>query len=451
MKHAYLAVKLSLLMFFCSQFTSAQTVWHTIKNNGLYSQVQFLSNTDILEVRYLSSQSQKCGMDLCAMDANGIIGQCKGLVEWGDTVRYVFADLKYNNTHKKGNIYTLYFPVVLPGDSLQVGVSNGKFFEILPEQIEHPVIFCSTPSMNETHFLHPSQLTANRIQRSLEVPVVDLARLKNPLEILHAVKPSLVVADSSTNVLYPSILNNSKVIYLNSKNYDSLYDTIRQCVFPMIKSFLVQPCQQHRDASTYLWQGRHTAVLQYNRKYQPEIAMIGNSITHYWGGFPIECRAVAADIWNNLFEGYDVVNLGFGWDRLENIAWRLWHGELDDFVAKKVFMHIGTNNLHINTDDEIIQMIEQIVQLVQYKQPGATLYLVKILPRRGYESRISNLNTQLANKLSLLKGLKILDFADLFLSNNGTIQENLFSDGLHPNQAGYQLIAKRMKAYLIHD
>lgn len=44
------------------------------------------------------------------------------------------------------------------------------------------------------------------------------------------------------------------------------------------------PCKQHRDP--YDWNDRHEAVLQLNKEDAPEILMIGNSITHFWGGEP---------------------------------------------------------------------------------------------------------------------------------------------------------------------
>ena len=49
------------------------------------------------------------------------------------------------------------------------------------------------------------------------------------------------------------------------------------------------------------------------------------------------------------------------------------HGELDGYHAQKIFMMLGTNNLDINTDEEIVRGIRETVCLIAGKQPGAAL------------------------------------------------------------------------------
>lgn len=44
-------------------------------------------------------------------------------------------------------------------------------------------------------------------------------------------------------------------------------------------------------------------------------------------------------------------------------------------------MMLGTNNLNINTDEEIVRGIRETVSLIAGKQPQAQLYVVRILPR----------------------------------------------------------------------
>lgn len=176
--------------------------------------------------------------------------------------------------------------------------------------------------------------------------------------------------------------------------------------------------------------------------------MLGNSITHYWGGQPYEKRRVADDIWQKLFKGKSVVNMEYGWDRIENVQWRVLHGELDGFCAQKIFMMIGTNNLENNTDEEIVRGIKETVNLIARKQPQAKLYVVKILPRKDYEERLVSLNSLLEKTLSNNSYVQVLDFSDVLTGKDGKIKEKLFSDGLHPNRNGYKLISDKLKAYL---
>ena len=50
-----------------------------------------------------------------------------------------------------------------------------------------------------------------------------------------------------------------------------------------------------------------------------------------------------------MFAGFQ--NLGYGYDRIENALWRIYHDELDGYEAKKVVLMIGTNNMGSSTDE----------------------------------------------------------------------------------------------------
>lgn len=229
---------------------------------------------------------------------------------------------------------------------------------------------------------------------------------------------------------------------------DAYAKKIKSILYPAVDSLIFKPCRQYRDANTYCWDVRHEEVLKYNAECQPKIVMIGNSIIHYWGGMPFEKNRKADDVWQKLFKGKSVVNMGFGWDRIENMAWRIIHGELDGFKAGKVFMLMGTNNLQQDSDMEIVEAIGQVVDIVKEKQKDAQLYVLNILPRRGFEYRLKVLNHLLTNRLAGESNVQILDFSSFFLNKDGRLKEELFSDGLHPNHKGYEIISKELSKYL---
>src|SRR5690606_11244862 len=154
------------------------------------------------------------------------------------------------------------------------------------------------------------------------------------------------------------------------------------------------PVTHTRDASTYTWVTRHQEVLALNKQRPPKIVFIGNSILHYWGGEPAAPITRGADSWNRYFKPKDVRNLGFGFDRIENALWRVHHGELDGYTATHIVVLMGTNNLSVNTDDEIIEGLDFLLQSVKRHQPDAKVILMGILPRRNYESRIVTLNNR---------------------------------------------------------
>lgn len=229
---------------------------------------------------------------------------------------------------------------------------------------------------------------------------------------------------------------------------DAYAKKIKSILYPAVDSLIFKPCRQYRDADTYCWNVRHEEILKYNADCQPKIVMIGNSIIHYWGGMPFEKNRKADDVWQKLFKGKSVVNMGFGWDRIENMAWRIIHGELDGFKAGKVFMLMGTNNLQQDSDMEIVEAIGQVVDIVKEKQKDAQLYVLNILPRRGFEYRLKVLNHLLTNRLAGESNVQILDFSSFFLNKDGRLKEELFSDGLHPNHKGYEIISKELSKYL---
>ena len=143
------------------------------------------------------------------------------------------------------------------------------------------------------------------------------------------------------------------------------------------------------------------------------------------------------------------MNLGFGWDRLENVMWRIQHGELDGYSAQKIFMMLGTNNLSVNTNEEIVSGIKEIVSWIKIKQPDAKLYVVKILPRRNMEERLGVLNGLLEEAVAADRKVQVIDLTDVFIGKDGKIDEKLFSDGLHPNCEGYKRIAKVLRKYVM--
>ena len=184
--------------------------------------------------------------------------------------------------------------------------------------------------------------------------------------------------------------------------------------------------------------------MKLNKEKAPEIVLIGNSITHYWGGEPTAHIVRGQDSWDELFKGKVARNLGFGYDRIENALWRIYHGELDGYQAKKVVLLMGTNNLGKNTNDEIIDGINELVRAVRHRQPKAEIYVAGILPRSGQEPRVAALNLLLQARLKSDEATYI-DMSSELTQQDGRIIKELFSDGLHPNQKGYQRMAKMLE------
>jgi lysophospholipase L1-like esterase len=167
------------------------------------------------------------------------------------------------------------------------------------------------------------------------------------------------------------------------------------------------------------------------------------SITHNWGGKPLNDRICGADSWAQYLEPLQVRNLGFGWDRIENVLWRVYHDELDGISPEKIIINIGTNNLHLNTDLEIISGLKFLVDAIKIRQPRAKIYLLGLYPCRDKEARILQLNKGI-QLMAKANGVAYADLGTKLLLPTGKIDEKLFSDGLHPNADGYQLLGKAL-------
>lgn len=217
---------------------------------------------------------------------------------------------------------------------------------------------------------------------------------------------------------------------------------------PAGKISTMVPVTQRRDAATYDWETRHYKVMAYNRAHDPETIFLGNSITHYWSGEPASTRFAGPESWKKYFGSMNVVNLGFGWDRVENVLWRVYHGELDYIRPKQMVMMIGTNNLQLNSDKEIIGGLQFLVRAIQARQPSMHILVLGIFPRRDLEKRVALFNKQLA-AVKFNANVHYADAGKLFLQPDQKLNESLFSDGLHPNENGYGKLGEFIHARLI--
>lgn len=192
------------------------------------------------------------------------------------------------------------------------------------------------------------------------------------------------------------------------------------------------------------WLARHAENLATAKKGGVDILFLGDSIMDGWhwdnGG---------KNLWAKYFAPRHAANFGIGYDRIQNVLWRIENGELDGLDPKVVVLLIGTNNTGNedngqprNTIPEIIEGISHLVRRIQFHLPRAKIILLGIFPRGEKSDPIREQVKAVNAGMSALSDgnqVKFLDFGGKFLSADGALSRELFPDLLHPNEKGYRI------------
>ena len=213
----------------------------------------------------------------------------------------------------------------------------------------------------------------------------------NPLcSVLSMLLPSILLGAPSSRLLASLLLYLLCMLHhempVDSKCIEGVYDKYPDCLY---ENNAIKPTPKIEN-DWYDWWDRHHTIVKHKKRINPEVVLIGDSITHRFGGFP-EDVGTGKEAWDYLFQNRKVLNLGFGWDRTQNVLWRLYNGEYEGLKPAYVVLNIGTNNLtpseksktRANSPYEIVEAIKLIVQIILDNSPGAKLIIMGIFPRSG--------------------------------------------------------------------
>jgi lysophospholipase L1-like esterase len=232
---------------------------------------------------------------------------------------------------------------------------------------------------------------------------------------------------------------------------------------PMLERLMGRPANtaaipaEKCEQDFYDWYVRHEAAKAQIKQGPVDLVFIGDSITHMFGGLPTSNLTRGASVWDRYYGDRHTVNLGFGYDRTQQVLWRLENGEFEGIHPKVAVMMIGTNNLaphaaRANTNEEIVAGIRAICDTIRRKSPRTKILLLGIFPRGKnadelYRVRIAQINRELA-KLNGRDNITFLDIGVKFLDANGAMLPDVTVDMLHPNEKGYAIWAEAMEPTL---
>ena len=78
------------------------------------------------------------------------------------------------------------------------------------------------------------------------------------------------------------------------------------------------------EEDCYDWWARHEEKCRTACSFRAEVVFLGDSLTHFWSGE--SGPDYGEGLWNELYGDLPVLNLGFGFDRTQNVLWRMAHG-----------------------------------------------------------------------------------------------------------------------------
>ena len=197
------------------------------------------------------------------------------------------------------------------------------------------------------------------------------------------------------------------------------------------------------------WMSSHEAFVARAKQGHLDLLFLGDSITAGWlwdkGGL---------NVWNRYYAPRHAADFGIGYDRIQNVLWRIEHGELDGIKPKVVVLLIGTNNAGNedngkprNTTPEIVEGVTTLVKELRVRLPESKVLLLGIFPRgeKGdpVREQVKEVNLQLA-RLDDGKRVRFLDIGSRILEPDGTLSRQIMPDLLHPNERGYQIWADAM-------
>jgi len=204
----------------------------------------------------------------------------------------------------------------------------------------------------------------------------------------------------------------------------------------------------------YDWYTRHDAKVRAAATHHYDLIFIGDSITHFFAGHPGFTNR-GETVWQEFYGSRNALNLGFGWDRTQNVLWRLQHREFVGQTPKLIVLNIGTNNLTgtnyapTSTPAQVAEAIAEIVQVIRRMSPATHILLMGVFPRGSVNdplrAPVRELNALLSTYAAGQKEMTFMDIGPRFLAPDGELLPGMLPDQCHPSTVGYRVWAEAIE------
>lgn len=204
-----------------------------------------------------------------------------------------------------------------------------------------------------------------------------------------------------------------------------------------------QPAERHQQAYAQLRGEQQEAA-------RADLVFFGDSITWCWRTPPGKV------VWKEYYAHRNVLNLGVGGAKTENVIWQMRNGFAEGYKAKVMVLMIGTNNSRRDGPAEIAAGIRAILIEWFRRQPQSKVLLLGIFPRGETPEDPRRQVCEKANELirKLHDGRRVFyqDLKDEYLDANGTLSRDIMPDLLHPeSEEGYRIWAEAIEPFLSRE
>ena len=183
----------------------------------------------------------------------------------------------------------------------------------------------------------------------------------------------------------------------------------------------------------------------------PNVVMLGDSITDFY------------DL--DKYYGSDklIVNSGINGNKTDDIINNI-RKRVYAYNPSKLFLLIGVNDILYNdaSPETVISQIDEIVCEIREKLPNTKINIESIYPvnnewKDNHDNRVkesSEVNETIRKTNDLLddyckeNDIKFIDVYSSLLNEDNELNSEYSDDGLHPNDAGYEVITKILKKYM---
>ena len=170
-----------------------------------------------------------------------------------------------------------------------------------------------------------------------------------------------------------------------------------------------------------------------------DIVFLGNSITEQGGD------------WASKVNNTKARNRGISGDTTDGVLARL--AELIYYKPQQVFILIGINDLFREdmTSEKVFNNILKIVDQIHHGSPRTEIFVQTILPTNTatLKEKILSTNSLLTNS-EATEPYKLISLHTHFATQDGLMNMELSTDGVHLNENGYAVWAHKIM-HLIHE